>query len=264
MVRPSAVHGPDRPLVQVTVASWLIALAEYCFQVLANRIGYGEFSDYQLKIISGDYHTDSVCGFRLFCLREAPRWNYLLFGRLLGAFTARRLIRHIRTERNCLLAKLERMPPSGQPRSFIAVRLRKTKNTSGARTHRVQGDGTTAVDFEGLLSDLPTAFVRVSVDEIDGGERWPSVAAESYIGPMSNCAIYEEVRKTLRQQGGWQGTVSFKGHKLTTGGDNEQRILTRYTMGNLRSLSAGVSCTPLVKLGAGGSSFSNCTVPEHD
>jgi len=29
------------PLVAVIVVSWFIALGEYCFQVPANRIGYG-------------------------------------------------------------------------------------------------------------------------------------------------------------------------------------------------------------------------------
>jgi uncharacterized protein (DUF486 family) len=38
-------------LVPVILVSWLIALGEYCFQVPANRIGYGNFSGYQLKII---------------------------------------------------------------------------------------------------------------------------------------------------------------------------------------------------------------------
>jgi uncharacterized protein (DUF486 family) len=41
----------DRPLLLVIVVSWLIAFLEYCFQVPANRIGYGEFTAYQLKII---------------------------------------------------------------------------------------------------------------------------------------------------------------------------------------------------------------------
>src|SRR3954470_11468035 len=39
------------PLVAVIVVSWLIALGEYCFQVPANRMGYGVFTAYQLKII---------------------------------------------------------------------------------------------------------------------------------------------------------------------------------------------------------------------
>lgn len=39
------------PLVAAILLSWLIALGEYCFQVPANRIGFGQFSAYQLKII---------------------------------------------------------------------------------------------------------------------------------------------------------------------------------------------------------------------
>jgi len=39
------------PLVTAVLVSWLIALGEYCFQVPANRLGYGEFTGYQLKII---------------------------------------------------------------------------------------------------------------------------------------------------------------------------------------------------------------------
>lgn len=39
------------PLWEAIVVSWLIALGEYCFQVPANRIGYGQFTGYQLKII---------------------------------------------------------------------------------------------------------------------------------------------------------------------------------------------------------------------
>jgi len=39
------------PLIGAIVVSWLIAFLEYCFQVPANRIGYGEFTAFQLKII---------------------------------------------------------------------------------------------------------------------------------------------------------------------------------------------------------------------
>jgi uncharacterized protein len=39
------------PLLGAIVVSWLIAFGEYCFQVPANRLGYGQFSGYQLKII---------------------------------------------------------------------------------------------------------------------------------------------------------------------------------------------------------------------
>ncbi len=39
------------PLYAAIVVSWLTAFAKYCFQVPANRIGYGEFTAFQLKII---------------------------------------------------------------------------------------------------------------------------------------------------------------------------------------------------------------------
>jgi len=38
------------PLWKVVIASWLIALFEYCLQVPANRWGYGHFTAAQLKI----------------------------------------------------------------------------------------------------------------------------------------------------------------------------------------------------------------------
>lgn len=43
------------PLIAVIIASWGVALFEYCFMIPANRIGYagngGPFSLFQLKII---------------------------------------------------------------------------------------------------------------------------------------------------------------------------------------------------------------------
>ncbi len=41
----------DRPIVFVILISWLIALAEYTFQVPANRIGFRYFSLPQLKVM---------------------------------------------------------------------------------------------------------------------------------------------------------------------------------------------------------------------
>ena len=41
----------DAPLWEAIVVSWGIAFFEYCFQVPANRIGYGEFNAAQLKTI---------------------------------------------------------------------------------------------------------------------------------------------------------------------------------------------------------------------
>ena len=78
----------DRPLAPVILISWGIALAEYCFQVPANRIGYGEFSGYQLKIIQEVITLIVFVVFAYFYLREAPSWNYLLsFICLIGAVT---------------------------------------------------------------------------------------------------------------------------------------------------------------------------------
>jgi uncharacterized protein (DUF486 family) len=37
--------------VPAIVVSWLIAFAEYCFRVPANRIGYRHLTGYQLKVI---------------------------------------------------------------------------------------------------------------------------------------------------------------------------------------------------------------------
>ena len=50
----------------------------------------------------------------------------------------------------------------------MPARLKKKQHTPSAGASRApKGAGATAVDFEGLLSDLSAAFVRVSVDEID-------------------------------------------------------------------------------------------------
>jgi uncharacterized protein (DUF486 family) len=57
--------------------SWLIALGEYCFQVPANRWGYGEFSAYQLKIIQEVITLVVFSVFAYFYLDAPPRWNYV-------------------------------------------------------------------------------------------------------------------------------------------------------------------------------------------
>jgi hypothetical protein len=70
----------------VILVSWLIAFAEYCFQVPANRIGYGEFTAYQLKIIQEIITLAVFVIFAFFYLGEAPRWNYLgSFACIVGA-----------------------------------------------------------------------------------------------------------------------------------------------------------------------------------
>lgn len=76
----------NTPLIAAILVSWLIALAEYCFQVPANRIGYGEFSGYQLKIIQEIITLIVFAVFAYLYLGEPPRWNYVLsFICILGA-----------------------------------------------------------------------------------------------------------------------------------------------------------------------------------
>ena len=78
------------PIVGAVLVSWLIALGEYCFQVPANRIGYGQFTGYQLKIIQESVTLTVFAIFASLYLGESFRWNYLasvvcLFGAVLFA-----------------------------------------------------------------------------------------------------------------------------------------------------------------------------------
>ncbi len=63
------------PLIGAILVSWLIALGEYCFQVPANRIGYGQFTVYQLKIIQEAITLVVFTVFAYFYIGEALRWN---------------------------------------------------------------------------------------------------------------------------------------------------------------------------------------------
>ena len=61
-----------------------IAFFEYCFQVPANRIGYGRFSPVQLKVIQ-EIITLTVFGvFATFYFGSHLRWNHAVAGRLSG------------------------------------------------------------------------------------------------------------------------------------------------------------------------------------
>ena len=68
----------DSSLWKVIVVSWLIAFAEYCFQVPANRIGHYQFSAAQLKIIQEVITLVVFAVFSLLYLKEEFRWNYLI------------------------------------------------------------------------------------------------------------------------------------------------------------------------------------------
>ncbi|MGD0091416.1 MAG: DMT family protein [Planctomycetota bacterium] len=65
-------------LWKVILASWLIALLEYCLQVPANRIGHGRFTAYQLKIMQEVITLCVFIGFAMLYLKETPRWNYFI------------------------------------------------------------------------------------------------------------------------------------------------------------------------------------------
>lgn len=64
------------PLVLAILASWAIALFEYCFQVPANRIGYGVLTLTQLKILQEVITLAVFTVFALVVFGQAPKWNY--------------------------------------------------------------------------------------------------------------------------------------------------------------------------------------------
>ena len=76
------------PLIAAILVSWLIAFFEYCFQVPANRIGYGQFTAFQLKIIQEAITLCVFAVFAFFYLGESLKWNYALsFLCIMGAVT---------------------------------------------------------------------------------------------------------------------------------------------------------------------------------
>jgi uncharacterized protein (DUF486 family) len=70
-------YGHAWPLWKAILVSWAIALLEYCLAVPANRLGYGEFSGCQLKIIQEIVTLAVFTGFAVAFLKERLAWNYL-------------------------------------------------------------------------------------------------------------------------------------------------------------------------------------------
>ena len=66
------------PLFKVILVSWVIAFAEYCFQVPANRIGSYEFTTAQLKTMQEVITLTVFSVFSILYLKEPMRWNYML------------------------------------------------------------------------------------------------------------------------------------------------------------------------------------------
>ena len=68
----------NSPLWIAILVSWLIAFFEYCFQVPANRIGYGQFDGAQLKTIQEVITLIVFAVFSIVYLKEPLKWNYLV------------------------------------------------------------------------------------------------------------------------------------------------------------------------------------------
>lgn len=69
-----------RPLVVAILASWGIALFEYALQVPANRIGHGQMSLGQLKILQEVITLSVFVPFAWLYMKEPVRLNYLWAG----------------------------------------------------------------------------------------------------------------------------------------------------------------------------------------
>lgn len=67
----------DKPLWVVILASWAIALVEYCFAVPANRVGYLHgWSLGQLKVVQEVVTLVVFAGFAVLVMGERLKWNH--------------------------------------------------------------------------------------------------------------------------------------------------------------------------------------------
>jgi uncharacterized protein (DUF486 family) len=67
-----------RPLIWAILLSWGLAFFEYTFQVPANRLGYGQFSLTQLKIMQECITLIVFTVFAFLVFREPVKWNYVV------------------------------------------------------------------------------------------------------------------------------------------------------------------------------------------
>ena len=77
-------YGHAWPLWKAILVSWAIALLEYCLAVPANRLGYAQFSGFQLKIIQDVVTLFVFAIFAVTFLKEKLAWNYLVAFACLG------------------------------------------------------------------------------------------------------------------------------------------------------------------------------------
>ena len=69
-------YGHDWPLWKAILVSWGIALIEYCMAVPANRLGFGVFTGFQLKILQEAITLTVFLVFAMVYLKEKMAWNY--------------------------------------------------------------------------------------------------------------------------------------------------------------------------------------------
>lgn len=68
----------NKPLLLVIIVSWLIAFAEYCLAVPANRMGHGIYSAAELKTIQEVITLSVFAGFSVLYLGENLTINHLI------------------------------------------------------------------------------------------------------------------------------------------------------------------------------------------
>jgi len=67
----------DKPVWLVVLISWGIAFFEYCLMVPANRLGYGTYTGFQLKVIQEIITLVVFSVFAILVLKEKLAWNYV-------------------------------------------------------------------------------------------------------------------------------------------------------------------------------------------
>ncbi len=73
----SHLKFPKWSLLVAILMSWGLAFFEYCFQVPANRIGYGVMSPSQLKVLQECITLVVFAGFTTWYFKEQLGWNHL-------------------------------------------------------------------------------------------------------------------------------------------------------------------------------------------
>ncbi len=78
----------EYPLTLVILASWGIALIEYCLAVPANRFGHAVYSAAQLKTMQEAITLVVFAGFSVLVLKESLGWNHAVGFALIAAGVA--------------------------------------------------------------------------------------------------------------------------------------------------------------------------------